>query len=381
MIYFDNAATTYPKPEEVSNAVTNAIQNYGANPGRSGHSLSADTAQAVYSARENIAGFFGVKEAENCIFTQNCTHAINIVLKGLLRRGDHVIISNLEHNAVARPINSLQKRGVEVSRAKVVFGDEEQTARNFARLIKRNTVMIFCTNASNVFGIKLPIAKISEICRKKGILLGVDAAQSAGVISIDMPRDNIDFLCVPAHKGLYGVMGCGALIMSKEHRLSPLIEGGTGSQSMLPRQPDVLPDRFESGTVNVPGICAMSAGVDFVKSRGVENIFRHESEICRYLFENLSDTKNISVYGNYNTENYLPLLSVNVVGMGSEKTAQLLDKYGVAVRAGLHCAPEAHLAVGTAESGTVRLCPSAFTKLSEAEYVVDKLKAIADSVG
>lgn len=373
MIYFDNAATTGHKPAAVIKAVDNALLSLSANPGRSGHRLSERAAFALFSARERAAEFFGANGAECVAFTANCTHSLNMVIKGVLKSGDHVITSDLEHNAVIRP---LYKCGAEADAAQVSFADDDQTAENFKRLIRPNTKMIICTTASNVLGKCVPIEKIGRLCKENGILFAVDAAQTAGVIPINMQKMNIDYLCIAPHKGLYAPMGIGILIAHSplEHTV---IEGGTGTESINPAQPEAMPERLESGTVNLPAVMGVKAGIDFVRSRGMANIYRHEMAITAMLYDAMVRMNNIQLYTpRPEMSGFAPVLSFNVKGLSSDKTAAVLDKYGIAVRAGLHCAPSAHRRIETLETGTVRVCPSVFNTKNEADYLLKTLKKI-----
>ena len=372
MIYFDNAATSGKKPIEVIKAVNNAIINYSANPGRSGHTLSQRVAEKVYLVREKIAAFFGASGPENVILTSNCTHSSNLVIKGVLNKPDHIIISSLEHNSVIRPIVKL---GIEYDIAKVDFENDDQTVKNFEKLIKANTKLIFCTAASNVTGKILPISQIGELCKRRGILFGVDAAQLAGIRSIDMKKLNIDFLCVAPHKGLYAPMGTGILIAEK-YIENTLIEGGTGSNSGSLIQPSESPERYESGTVNVAGIFGIGAGIDFVKNKGIEQIYHHEMELIKYAYRGLMKIKNICLYTPYPIEPfYAPVLSFNFKGVHSEIAAQNLSKNGIAVRGGLHCSPLAHKELGTLDFGAVRLSVSYFNSMREIEYFLEVIKS------
>lgn len=249
MIYFDNGATTFPKPLSVRKAINEAMSDYGANPGRSGHKMSVKSSEIMYSCRDNAAKLFGSENPENIIFTLNCTTALNTVIKGILKQGDHAVISSLEHNAVVRPLETLKKNKIEYSVAECVPYDDEQTIENFRKQFKSNTKLVICTHASNVFGIKLPIERIGALCRLNGILFCVDAAQSAGTADINLSDSCIDFLCTAGHKGLYGPMGTGLLIINSETTPDSLIQGGTGSDSANLNQPEILPDKYESGTV------------------------------------------------------------------------------------------------------------------------------------
>lgn len=361
MIYFDNAATSGFKPITVKNAVENALKNFSANPGRSGHKVSVKTADAVFSVRNKIANFFGATGPENVIFTLNCTHSINIVLKGVLKKGDHVIISGFEHNAVLRP---LKKIGVSFDVINVNLEDEE-IVRAFENKIKVNTRLIFCTGASNVFGKIMPIKKLGELCRKRDILFGVDAAQTAGVLPIKVKEMNIDFLCVAAHKGLYAPMGIGILIAEKMIA-NTIIEGGTGTNSLESKQPDFMPEKFESGTINVPGIMGISGGIDFVEKIGLEKLYNHEMHLTNILYNNLKQNPNIKLYTDFPKPfSYVPVISFNFLDIESEKTAIELSKRGVAVRGGYHCSPLAHKLMGTLDSGTVRVSLSVFNTEKE----------------
>lgn len=376
MIYFDNAATTGKKPLGVIKAVTNAFYDLSANPGRGGHKASLKAAEAVYGVRKKVAFMFGAKNETNVIFTPSCTAAINYVLKGILKPKDGLIISSLEHNSVTRPAETLRKMGVEVTVSEVIFGDKEATVRSFERAIKSNTKAVLCTHASNVTGEIMPIEQIGELCQKRGIIFIVDAAQTAGVLPIDVGKMNIDFLCIAPHKGLYAPMGTGILIANKSIEY-PLIEGGTGVNSALSVQPNEYPERLESGTINLPGIVGIGAGIDFVKSKGCENIYKSEIELARYIYNGLKKISGCILYTplpEYGS--FVPVISFNIRGLSASDTADLLDKANIAVRGGLHCAPFAHKRLGTIESGTVRISPAIFNTKNEADYLIRALKSI-----
>lgn len=359
MIYLDNAATTYPKPQSVIKAVDDALKK-SANPGRSGHTLSQSTAISVYEVREKLKDMFSAPAVENVVFTLNCTHAINYVLKGLIKSGDRIVTSSFEHNAVMRPLEKLKKQGVHVDIAEAYPDDKEATVRSFSRLINTNTKLVICTAASNVIGLKMPIKEIGMMCKQFGISFCVDAAQLAGVCDINMKECNIDYLCIAAHKGLYAPMGTGVLI-TKDNRLDTIIEGGTGTASIMLNQPNDLPEMLESGTINVPGIIGLGAGIDFVKSKGFDKIYNHEMGLVKRLYKQLKSTPGVKLYTPEPDDNYAPVLSFNINGLNSVDSASKLNSLGFATRAGLHCAPFAHKRIGTIESGTVRICPSVFT--------------------
>ena len=367
MIYFDNAATTGKKPENVIKAVNNAMITLSANPGRSGHNLSSKAAEAVFSVREKIADFFEADGPEQVCFTQNCTHSLNCVIKGITSKGNRILTSSLEHNAVMRPI---KKTGLGYDNVLVDFSDDDVTLSRFESKIMPNTKLLICTGASNVFGKTLPIKKIGELCHRKGVYFAVDSAQIAGVMPINMKEMNIDFLCIAPHKGLYAPMGTGILICRKNLN-DTIIEGGTGTNSEDYNQPDVLPEKIESGTVNLPGIMGIGAGIDFVKNLGYKKIYNHEIQLIEELYNGLKKNKNIILYTpSPKKYGYAPVLSFNYKGLSSGETAKILSINGIAVRSGLHCAPIAHKSVGTLEEGTVRVSVSVYNNHKEIEKLI-----------
>lgn len=374
MVYLDNAATTYPKPPSVISKSSYSMINYGANPGRAGHRLSALTAEAVFLARKKCADFFGA-EPQNVCFVLNCTQALNMAIKGIYSKGAHYVTSDLEHNAVIRPLYSLTKSGGDFSVAKIKEKTED-TLKEFERKITAATKAVVVTCASNVTGQKLPIREIGEICRRKKLCFIVDAAQGAGIVPLDMKKENINFLCVAGHKGLYGPMGTGLLITDGKYPLRTIFEGGTGSASKQLEQPQFLPDRFESGTINTSGAIALGVGIDFVNSKGIETIFTHEWELCRYVFDKLKKEESVLLYSDSFKESFVPLFPFNVKGMASEELASELSLKGFCLRGGFHCAPLAHKKIGTYETGAVRFAPSVFTTGSEAEGFVRAVKKI-----
>lgn len=377
MIYFDNAATTFPKPPQVINAVRNALQKYGANPGRSGHRMSMEAAEEIYRCRMSAAKLFNAAGPENVAFTLNCTHAVNIVLKGLLKPGDHVVASCLEHNAVMRPLEALRQIGVTYTLAQVVPGDNDATLDRFRKALNAKTKLIICTHASNVWGIRLPIERISAMGKEYGIPILVDAAQSAGILPIDVQDSRIDYLCAAGHKGLYGPMGTGILIASKKDKLSTIFEGGTGTNSVSLLQPETMPDRLESGTPNMPGIAGLRAGIEYVIRMKPENIAKREHKLILRFYDKLSSMKNVKLYFSRPEAPYfVPLLSFNVEGVSSEEAAAQLNRNQIAVRAGLHCAPEAHRFAGTLETGAVRVCPSMFSREQEIDILANVIAKI-----
>lgn len=380
-IYLDNAATTWPKPLAVREAVGKALVSYGANPGRSGHAMGMAAADEVYRCREAAAAFFHADNPSRIIFTQNCTMALNMAIKGIARQGGRFIVSDVEHNSVMRPLHSLSTAARPVfDIAQVVPGNTAATVAAFERCITPATRAIVCTQASNVFGLRLPIRELGALAHRYNLLFVVDGAQSAGIVPLDVQRDNIDFLCLPGHKGLYGPMGTGLLVCAGEEPLNTLMEGGTGSFSMSWDQPDELPDRLESGTLNVPGICGLHAGIDFVSRRGVTAIAEEETALMARLYQKLACLRGVQLYTPCpDGDNWLPLLSLTLENQPSEQTAAALSQQGIAVRAGLHCAPGAHRKFGTAETGTVRLAPGAFTTRADVDRAADVIRRLCFS--
>lgn len=380
MIYFDNGATTYPKPPTVLKGVNDAIKRFGANPGRGGHDMSIKTANEIFLCRQNLATLFNVKDVENVIFTLNCTQSLNTVIKGILKKGDHVVVSSLEHNSVMRPLKAMSDMGVTYSVAKVYACDDDKTINSFRNEINEKTKLVICTHASNVFGIRLPIERICALAHQYGILFCADCAQSAGVLPIDVDFYDYDFVCCAGHKGLYGPMGVGVLIINTDNLPIPLMFGGTGSSSVNMKQPSVLPDKYESGTPNVVGICGLKRGTDFVLSKTTDKIFTHEMSLISYLYKRLKQNKNIILYTDEpDTSYFAPVLSFSVKDFSSEDvSAYLNQKYSIAVRAGLHCSPLAHKYMNTLENGTVRVCPSVFNNKNQIDILVNALEKIGN---
>lgn len=377
MIYFDNGATTFPKPRAVVNAVDRTLRYYGANPGRSGHNMSLKASEIIYDCRRNAAKLFNADSPEKIIFTYNCTTALNYVIKGILKEGDHAVISSLEHNAVLRPLENLRGKGVEYSIANY-SPDDVETINNFRNAIKPNTKLVICTHASNVFGVRLPVERIAALCRIHGVLFCVDAAQTAGVVPISLKDSCIDYLCTAGHKGLYGPMGTGILAINSETLPESLIQGGTGSFSSDRKQPAILPDRYESGTPNLPGIAGLNEGIKFVMKRTERGIERYESKLAVRLYNKLKNIPGIKLYTDSpETHRCVPVISFNIEGLDSEETAEILDKrFNIAVRSGLHCAPLAHEFFGTQDTGTVRAVLSVFSRCEEVDYFASSIRTI-----
>lgn len=369
MIYLDNSATTFPKPDSVNRAINNALREYGANPGRGGYRMAMRASEEIFKTRTTAAEFFNA-DIENVIFTSGCTASLNTVISGVLKTGDHVVVSALEHNAVMRPLKNLEKIGVTYTVADVFPEENDKTLNAFRKAINAKTRMIICTHASNVWGIRLPIERIAALAHEYGILFCVDAAQSGGLLPIDVKNTGIDYLCLAGHKGLYSSMGVGMLIINSQTIPEPLIFGGTGTNSHLAEQPKELPERFEAGTLNFAGIVGLNAGMRFITQRGQVNILRHETELMQRLHKQLSSISKVQLYLPPPTIDYfVPIISFNIEGMDSETVARYLDKKGIAARAGLHCAPAAHRFMHTEDRGTVRISPSVFTRREDIDYL------------
>ena len=306
MINFDNAATTFPKPASVCRAASEAIRIYGGNAGRGGHELAMRTSEALYSARETAADFFGA-EPENTVFTLNCTHALNMAIQGIMADGGHIIISSMEHNSAARPAAALAiKKQVTLSVAEV-YPDDEQTVESFRRLIRSDTKAIVCTLASNVTGQILPYRNIAELCREHDICFIADGSQVCGIYDIKL-SDGINILCTSGHKGLYGITGTGLLLTDGKYPIKPIIQGGTGSSSLSLFQPSLLPDSLESGTPNIIGAVTVGEGIRFINSYGMDRLRSHEERLCSLFISGLKNTVGIRILRG-NSSGYAPIVS------------------------------------------------------------------------
>jgi len=383
MIYFDNAATSYPKPKEVGQAMMYFLEKVGATPGRSGHRLSIEAGRILYQARESLAELFNVDDPLRIIFTLNVTEALNLALKGLLRPGDQVITSSMEHNSVMRPLRELEKKGVEV---KVVSCSPKGflEPQDIEKSIRKNTRLIVLNHGSNVIGTLLPIIEVGKIARKYNILFLVDTAQTAGCYSLDIRKDNIDLLAFTGHKALYGPPGTGGLIIGERvdtKKLTPLKEGGTGSHSEWEEQPDFLPDIYESGTPNILGLNGLKEGVRFVLAKGVDKIHQHEKNLIIRLIEGLKEIPEVTLYGGDDRKEQVAVVSFNLKDKWPSEVGMRLDEeYDIMCRVGLHCSPAAHKTIGTFPRGTVRFSMSWFNTLKEVDQVIMAIREIAKSI-
>ncbi|MCX7615259.1 MAG: aminotransferase class V-fold PLP-dependent enzyme [Clostridiales bacterium] len=367
MIYFDNAATTLVKPDKVYKALYDTAKT-AANPGRGGYPPSMKASEIVYSCREEAARFFNVKEPERVIFTTNATHALNIAIKGAMADGGHAVISGYEHNSVYRPITAMsENHHIYYSIADAPLFKPRDIIQSFIEQINENTRYVICNHVSNVFGYILPIYEIDELCASRGIGLIIDAAQSAGVVKLDAGKlKACEYICMPGHKGLYGPQGTGMMICTGDKKHQTLIEGGTGSLSNEAKQPGFLPDRFESGTLNVPGIAGLLEGLRFVVKTGADKIHCIERILTKQLIEGLYSIPNIEVFASED-----PALQSAVVSFrgkdGCEEISEYLASEGICVRAGLHCSPLAHKNANTYNTGTVRVSFSYFNTKKEVD--------------
>lgn len=364
MIYLDNAASTHKKPLSVINEMNRYMKYFASNSGRSGHKLSVYTGEKIYECRELIAKLFNIDNPALVAFTPNTTTALNYAIHGLINKDDHIVIGGMEHNAVLRPVVA---SGADYTVAKA-DGAGRVSVESVKNAIKDNTKLIIINHTSNITGTVSPIYEIGQLAKQYNIPMLVDAAQSAGVIDIDVKRDNIAMLAFAGHKLLYGPTGTGGLFVRDDIKFKPIIQGGTGSLSESIIQPDFMPDMIESGTLNGVGIVGLSQGVKYVLSKGVNNLFRYEMGLTRMLRAGLMNIDNVTVYGD---ENSVGVVGFNVGNMDSVTVSNILsDEYNIASRGGLHCAVLAHRSIGTQERGLVRLSVSSFTTESEIERAV-----------
>lgn len=379
MIYMDNAATSWPKPEVVYRAMDTYMREGAGNPGRSAHEFSITSGRVIYETRDALARLFGVGDPLRIVFTKNTTESLNLVVKGLLDPGDHVVTSAMEHNSVMRPLRALENRGVELT---IVRCSHEGflDPRDVEQSIRSNTKLIVMNHASNVIGTLLPVEEVGHIAQDHGVLFCVDAAQTAGTYPIDIGTMNVDMLAFTGHKSLLGPQGTGGLYVREgvESMLDPLLEGGTGSHSEYEYQPDFLPDKYESGTLNGAGLAGLGAGVEFVLSDGVAKIRAQEERLTSLLIEGLSGIPGTMVYGSGDARKQTAVVSFNIVDMTpSEVAMELEEAHHVMCRAGLQCAPIAHKSIDTFPRGTVRLSPGYFNTDDEIKWTVRAISRIA----
>jgi cysteine desulfurase family protein len=382
-IYLDHAATSWPKPPGVAEAMVRFLENVGANPGRSAHSLSVEAARIVYDAREAVAELLGVDDPARVVFGANLTEGLNLALRGLLRPGDHVITSSVEHNAMMRPLRALEAQQVAVTVVPATPAGELDLGLLEAA-IRPATVLIAINHASNVSGLLAPVREVAGIARAHGLLLLVDAAQTAGCYPIDVGADCIDLLAFTGHKSLLGPTGTGGLVIGPRvdlERLEPLVRGGTGSRSESEEQPGFLPDRYESGTPNAVGLAGLAAGVRWVLQQGVDTLRRKEQQLARQLLDGLRGIPGVVLPGCGDASRQTATVSFTMPGIPPSAIGLRLDEeFGILCRVGLHCAPAAHRALGTYPDGTVRLAPGPFIEPAGIDRALEAVAAIAKSM-
>ena len=381
MIYLDNAATSWPKAPGVTEAITRFLTDVGANPGRSGHRLSIEAARMVATVREQVAELFGAPDPLRVVFAHNITHAINVALLGLLRPGDHVVTTSIEHNSLLRPLTALSEKGISFT-AVACAPDGSLDPADIQAAIKPETVMIALTHASNVLGTILPIAAIGKIARNRGLRMLLDAASTAGCVPIDMLADNIDMLAFTGHKALLGPTGTGGLVIGPRvdpALISPVFYGGTGSRSASETQPPMLPDLLECGTLNTAGLAGLGAALTWINVQRVEHIQRTCRALTGILIERLAATAGVTVYGPLDANLRTATISFAINGLSPSQAGQLLDeRYGVLCRVGLHCAPRAHTTAGTFPHGSIRFSPGVFTTPDEINTAADAVRRLAE---
>lgn len=376
MIYLDNAATTRTKPPAVAQAVLEALSSYG-NCGRGGHQGALSAARAIYETREKIAALLGCPRADHVCFTQNSTQALNIAVCGLLRPGDHVISTDLEHNSVLRPLYRLRSAGAAVdfipadSRGRLDCG-------GFERFLRPETKAIVCTHASNLTGDAVDIARVGRFAREHGLLFILDASQTAGVLPIDLAAMGIDVVCFTGHKSLMGPQGTGGLCLREGLEIRPFTVGGTGVQSYSEAQPGEYPTRLEAGTLNGHGLAGLSAALDFLSETGIARIHAHEDALARRFYKAVRDLPGVTVYGDFSAPVRAPVVTLNIGDFDSaEVSDELAERFGIATRPGAHCAPRLHRALGTEEQGAVRFSWSYFNTEEETAAAAEAVRVLA----
>ena len=380
MIYLDNAATSWPKPESVYQTMDEFLRNQGGNPGRGGHSLAVAASRMIEGTRLLLARLINAQDKDRVIFTLNCTDSLNTGLKGLLRPGDHVITSGIEHNSVVRPLRKLEQQGVKVTRLSPRSGYGSVSPQDVAKAITGETRLVVMTHASNVTGVVQPIEEYGAIARRRNLIFMVDAAQTMGKYPLDVQANNIDLLAFSGHKGLLGPPGTGALYVGERVDLDSLREGGTGSHSELEEQPTELPFKFECGTVNSAGIAGLGAGLKYIFEEGTERILTHEQSLTDRLIEGLARIPRVTVYQAKGGAGQAPVVSLTIEGAEPMEVGAILDQaFDTKVRTGLHCAPVAHKTLGTFPLGTVRLSPGYFNTAEEIDFVIKAIEKIARS--
>ncbi|MCL7747479.1 aminotransferase class V-fold PLP-dependent enzyme [Halalkalibacter alkaliphilus] len=378
MIYFDHAASSYPKPEQVAIAMHEAVASYSANPGRGGHKLAEQAREVIEQARKKIATMFGAPNKKHVWFYQNATMALNQAILGFpFQEGDHVVATMFEHNSIIRPLEKLaSEKGIAIT---YVEPNEEGiiAVEEFEKACTEKTCMFAISHASNVTGAVISISDVSKIAKEREIVVLLDASQTAGTIPIDIEKDAIDLLAFAGHKSLLGPQGTGVLISKDDYNLSPLVVGGTGNQSELLHQPHSWPNRYEAGTLNTPGIAGLSAGIDAVVEMGIEDIWKHEKELMDHFLKGLAGISGVSSYGPSDLSKRVAVIPFEIDGVESHEAAMILDEhYQIAVRAGMHCAPKTHQALQTSEKGLIRVSFGPYNTIKEVDTLLEAIEEI-----
>ncbi|HPJ96706.1 MAG TPA: aminotransferase class V-fold PLP-dependent enzyme [Syntrophales bacterium] len=379
ILYLDNAATTWPKPPEILQAMIRYQETVGGSPGRSAHRLSIEAARIVYDTREAAADLFGIDDPFSVAFTKNATEGLNIAIQGILKPGDHCVTTGMEHNSVMRPLRAMEARGVALS-VVPCKADGTLNPADVKAAIRPETRMIALIHASNITGTLMPVAEVGDIARRHGIPLLVDAAQTAGAFPIDVAAMNIDLLAFTGHKSLFGPQGTGGLYIRKDldEKIAPLMMGGTGSRSEFEEQPDFMPDKYESGTQNAIGLAGLGAGIAFICTEGVKAIRQKELALTQAFLEEAGSLKGLRLYGPKDPEKRTAVVSFNIDGLVPSETAMRLDEnYGILCRPGLHCAPLAHRTAGTFPQGTVRFSFGYYNTLDQVRRAVRAIEEIS----
>ena len=380
MIYMDNAATSWPKPNSVYTKVLKTMKKYGANPGRSSHTMAVEAANIILYGREMLCQLFNISDPFRMIFTFNTTDSLNLAIKGILKEGDHVVTTSMEHNSVIRPLMHLADFGIETT---IVPADSQGLIdpKDIEKSIKPNTRLIVTTHSSNVTGTLLPIEEIGAIARNYGMYYLLDAAQTAGCLAMDLSKLPVDLVAMPGHKGLLGPQGTGVLYIREGIELKQIREGGTGSLSESIYQPDLMPDRYESGTLNTPGIAGLGAGVEYILNYGQEKITKHIANLEKLFINAFSQIEGVRIYGPTNMKQRTGIISINIWDRDSREIVNILSqKYNIATRGSLHCSPLAHDTIGTKEQGTVRFSPGIYTTLDEVKTCIKAVGEISRKI-
>lgn len=379
--YLDNAASSWPKPPKVIEAMNRVVLEYSANPGRGSHKMAVQASRELFEARKNLSKLFNINNPNDISFALNATHALNQGIKGFVKPGDHVITTSIEHNSVRRPLEYLQNH----KRVEVTYVPADEKGRvsleKLEKSIQPNTTLFIGSHSSNLLGTILPVQEISDMIKKNDIKLFIDAAQSAGLLTVDVERMGIDLLAFPGHKGLLGPQGTGGLYIHPSLDIEPLLHGGTGSQSEAVEQPTVRPDRYESGTQNTVGIAGLNEGVKFVLNETVDKIHTKEWTLTQRLMQGLMSIKGINILGPALGEEKTGITSFTLEGADPSEVAFILDQsFNIAVRSGYHCTPLSHKTAGTSEQGAIRASVSYFTTEKDIDYCIEAIKQIQDQL-